>query len=100
MDGDENVYGTDYNYAHDLVPTEWDVERVRGVLDRIPDDRVPITFSTEDDIVDRIVSSAEAGIDMIRFSDRSAEIHPAMRWRLTDLYVRAADRARAILAAG
>jgi hypothetical protein len=92
-------FGPDYHYARDLIPTEWPKERVFAILDTVPDDDVEYTFQGFDDIVDSIVRTADAGVDMIRITDRSAEIVPGMRHRLTDLYVRATKAAREQLAA-
>lgn len=94
----DSPFGKDYHYARDMVPTEWTSDKVHEVLDKVDDAVVPMGFLNEDDIVDRIVASHEAGIDLIRFSDRTAEINPSIRWRLTDIYCRAAKRAREILA--
>jgi hypothetical protein len=60
---------------------------------------VHYTINGFDDIVRRFVRTAEAGVDMVRVTDRSAEIVPGMRHRLTDLYVRATKAAREQLAA-
>jgi alkanesulfonate monooxygenase SsuD/methylene tetrahydromethanopterin reductase-like flavin-dependent oxidoreductase (luciferase family) len=91
-------FGPDYHYASDLVPTEWDRERVFAILDKVPDDEVHYSFDGFDEIVDRMVRTAEAGVDMLRITDRSAEIVPGMRHRLTDLYIRATKAAREKLA--
>jgi alkanesulfonate monooxygenase SsuD/methylene tetrahydromethanopterin reductase-like flavin-dependent oxidoreductase (luciferase family) len=93
-------FGADYHYANDMVPTEWDRARVFAVLDKVPDEDVHYDFRTYDDMVDDIVRSAEAGIDLIRFSDRSGEIVPDFRTRLTDMYVRATREAKEKLGQG
>jgi alkanesulfonate monooxygenase SsuD/methylene tetrahydromethanopterin reductase-like flavin-dependent oxidoreductase (luciferase family) len=96
---EKSPFGADYHYASDMVPTEWDRDRVFAVLDKVPDDDVHYTINGFDDIVRRFVRTAEAGVDMVRVTDRSAEIVPGMRHRLTDLYVRATKAAREQLAA-
>jgi alkanesulfonate monooxygenase SsuD/methylene tetrahydromethanopterin reductase-like flavin-dependent oxidoreductase (luciferase family) len=91
-------FGPDYHYARDLIPSEWDRARVYAVLDTVPDDEVHYSFQGFDELVDQMVRTAEAGVDLIRISDRAAEINPAMRHRLTDLHVRVTTAARERLA--
>ena len=99
-EGLHSPLGDDWHYAKDLISTEWPTERVRKVIDEVPDEMVEkgVLWWTVEDVAEHLAQSASLGVSMLSWMDWCAFADPSQRWASTDRSVRAFQRAKELLA--
>jgi phthiodiolone/phenolphthiodiolone dimycocerosates ketoreductase len=100
-EGLHSPLGDDWHYAKDLISTEWPTDRVRSVIDQVPDEMVEkgVLWWTVDDVAAHLVQSASLGVSMLSWMDWCAFADPTQRWDSTDRSIRALERANELVAA-
>jgi phthiodiolone/phenolphthiodiolone dimycocerosates ketoreductase len=100
-EGLHSPLGDDWHYAKDLISTEWPTERVRKVIDEVPDEMVEkgVLWWTVDDVAEHLAESAALGVTMVSWMDWCVFADPSQRWASTDRSIRAFKKAKELIAA-